>query len=113
MLTWHGIADQSVPVNGSTNYYDRVLANDGKAQGFYRLFLAPGANHNVAGIGVSDKDCIDYIVDWVEHGRANETLRAAGTTPLRVPAQRDIYIYPRVQHYRGGDPALPSSFTCV
>jgi len=113
MLAWHGMADQLVPVNGSTDYYDRVLAKDSKAQDFYRLFLAPGADHEGAGITVSDEDSLDYIMNWVEHGRASETLRAAGTTGMGVPAQRDICMYPRVQHYRGGDPSLPLSFTCV
>lgn len=113
MLSWHGMADQLVPVNGSTDYYDRVLAKDANAQDFYRLFLAPGADHEGAGITVSDEDSLDYIINWVEHGRANETLRAAGTTGLGVPAQRDICMYPRVQHYKGGDPTLPSSFTCT
>lgn len=113
MLTWHGMADQLVPVNGSTDYYDRVLAKDPEAHGFYRLFLAPGADHDGAGIAVSDEDCLDYIMNWVEQGGANETLRAAGTTGMGVPAQRDICMYPRVQHYRGGDPSLSLSFTCV
>ncbi|KAK0622323.1 Tannase/feruloyl esterase [Immersiella caudata] len=113
MLSWHGMADQLVPVNGSTDYYDRVLAKDGEAQDFYRLFLAPGADHDVAGPGVSDEDCIDYIVDWVEHGRANDTLSAAGITPMGVATRRDICMYPRVQHYRGGDPSLSTSFACA
>jgi len=99
-----------MPVNGSTDYYDRVLSRDLKAQDFYRLFLAPGADYEGAGIAVSDEDSLDYIVDWVEHRRANETLRAAGTTRMGDLAQRDICMYPRVQHYAGGDPSLPSSF---
>jgi len=113
LLAWHGMADQLVPVNGSTDYYDKVLAKDSKAQDFYRLFLAPGADHDAAGITVSDEDSLAYIINWVEHGKANETLRAAGTTGLGVPAQRDICMYPKVQHYKAGDPSLPSSFICI
>ena len=113
MLAWHGMADQLVPVNGSTDYYDRVLAKDAEAQDFYRLFLAPGADHDGAGITVSEQDSLEYIMNWVEHGRGDETLRAAGTTGLGVPAERNSCMYPKVQHYRGGDASLPSSFTCV
>ena len=113
MLAWHGMVDQLVPVNGSTDYYDRVLAKDPKAQDYYRLFLAPGADHTGAGITVSDEECLDYIVNWVEHGRVKETLRAAGATGMGVLAQRDICMYPRVQHYKAGDPSLPSSFICI
>ena len=113
MLSWHGMMDQLVPVNGSVDYYERVLAKDPKAQDFYRLFLAPGADHAGTGIAVSDEDSLDYIMNWVEHGKAGEVLKAAGTTGMGVPAQRDICMYPRVQHYKAGDPSLPSSFTCI
>ncbi|KAK5656774.1 hypothetical protein OQA88_4322 [Cercophora sp. LCS_1] len=113
LLTWHGMADTFLPVNGSIDYYDRVLARDAKAQDFYRLFLAPGADHMGTGITVSEEASLDYIINWVERGRANETLRAAGPTGLGVPAQRDLCMYPRVQHYKAGDPSAPSSFTCV
>ena len=113
MLSWHGMTDQFVPVNGSTDYYDRVLAKDSKAQDFYRLFLAPGADHIGTGITVSDEESFNYIVNWVENGKANETLRAAGKTGLGVPAKRNLCMYPRVQHYITGDPSVPSSFTCV
>jgi feruloyl esterase len=113
MLSWHGMMDQLVPVNGSTDYYDQVLKKDSKAQDFYRLFLAPGADHSGAGITVSDEDCLSYIMDWVENGKASETLRAAGNTGFGDPAERNLCMYPRVQHYTAGDPSLPSSFTCV
>jgi hypothetical protein len=112
MLNWHGMTDQLVPVNGSTDYYNRVLAKDRNAQDFYRLFLAPGADHTGAGITVSDEDSIDYIMNWVEQGNASETLRAVGKTGLGVPAERNLCMYPQVQHYRAGDPSLPSSFMC-
>jgi hypothetical protein len=113
MLSWHGMMDQLVPYNGSTDYYDRVLAKDSKAQDYYRLFLAPGADHAGAGITVSDEESLDYIMTWVENGTARETLHAVGTTGLGVPARRDLCMYPRVQHYTTGDPSLPSSFVCV
>ncbi|KAK0627428.1 Tannase/feruloyl esterase [Immersiella caudata] len=113
MLSWHGMADQLVPVNGSVQYYDRVLALDPRAADYYRLFLAPGADHAGAGITVSDEARLDYIMDWVERGAANQTLRAAGMTGLGDMAERDICMYPMVQHYRGGSATLPSSFTCV
>ncbi|KAF2005689.1 tannase and feruloyl esterase [Amniculicola lignicola CBS 123094] len=113
MINWHGLQDQLVPVNGSTDYYDKVLAKDPKAQDFYRLFLAPGADHGGAGIAVSDEDSLNYLMNWVENGAANETLQAAGKTGLGVPAKRNLCMYPRVQHYVTGDPSLPSSFICV
>lgn len=113
MLNWHGMMDQLVPVNGSTHYYDRVLAKDPEAQHCYRLFLAPGADHGGSGITVSDEQSLSYIMKWVEEGQVNETIRAAGKTGLGVAAERNLCMYPRVQHYVAGDPSLPSSFTCT
>jgi len=71
-------------------HYKHKASSQFTAQDFYRLFLALGGDYEGAGIAVSDEDSLDYIVDWVEHRRANETLRAAGTTRMGDLAQRDI-----------------------
>lgn len=113
MLSWHGMMDQLVPTNSSTHYYDRVLVEDPRAQDFYRMFLAPGADHAGMGIAPAEADCVDYIMDWVEKGQANETLRASGMTGTGETAERNICMYPRVQHYRGGNSSLPLSFICT
>ena len=36
------MADELIYVNGSANYYERVLDLDPKAKDFYRYFEAPG-----------------------------------------------------------------------
>lgn len=41
----HGLADELIFPNGSSNYYERVLELDPKAHDFYRLFEAPGVAH--------------------------------------------------------------------
>lgn len=113
MLSWHGMADQLIPLNGSTDYYDKVLAKDPQAHDFYRLFLAPGADHAGMGISVTEEVSLDYVMSWVETGKANETLSAAGMTGLGEEAKRDLCMFPKVQHYKGGDPLVPSSFVCA
>ncbi|KAH6719570.1 Tannase/feruloyl esterase [Leptodontidium sp. MPI-SDFR-AT-0119] len=114
MINWHGMADQAIPVNGSVDYYERVLKKDPKAQDFYRLFLAPGVSHSLdSGVAPQIPDMIKIIRDWVENGKAPETLRAIGAIPNGKRQERDICMYPRVQHYVGGDASKPGAFTCV
>ncbi|KAF3016403.1 hypothetical protein E8E14_001532 [Neopestalotiopsis sp. 37M] len=112
MLFWHGTVDAAIPFNGSTDYYDRVLSRDPEAQDYYRFFVAPGAGH-CFNCGPSPQFGMHDIVDWVEKGVAPDVLRAVGTNRLGVEVERDICMYPKVQHYTGGDPTRSSSFICV
>ncbi|KAE9573104.1 putative feruloyl esterase [Colletotrichum fructicola] len=112
MINWHGTVDAAIPFNGSTDYYDRVLAKDPEAHDYYRLFVAPGAGH-CFNCGPSPPLSMDPIIHWVEDGVAPDTLRASGANGLGVHVERDICMYPGIQHYLGGDPNVASSFTCV
>ncbi|KAI1418397.1 tannase and feruloyl esterase [Hypoxylon sp. FL1857] len=112
MINWHGSVDAAIPFNGSTDYYDRVLNYDPEAQDYYRFFVAPGSGH-CFNCGPSPPPTLDYIVDWVENAVAPDTLRAKGLNGLGVPVERDLCMYPKVQHYVGGDPTVASSFICV
>lgn len=111
MINWHGTVDAAIPFNGSTDYYDRVLAKDPEAHDYYRFFVAPGAGHCFS-CGPSPPFSMDPIVNWVENGVAPDTLRASGSNGLGVHAERDICMYPGIQHYVGGDPNVASSFKC-
>ncbi|KAF4625408.1 hypothetical protein G7Y89_g12753 [Cudoniella acicularis] len=42
MITWHGLSDPLIFPNGTSQYYDRVLAQDASAKDYYRFFQAPG-----------------------------------------------------------------------
>ncbi|ETS79929.1 hypothetical protein PFICI_07458 [Pestalotiopsis fici W106-1] len=112
MMFWHGTVDAAIPFNGSTDYYDRVLSRDPNAQDYYRFFVAPGAGH-CFNCGPAPPFGMDHIVNWVENGVAPDVLRAAGTNGFGDWVERDICLYPKVQHYAGGDPSKPSSFICV
>lgn len=112
MISWHGLRDPLIPVNGSVNYYDRVMERDPEAQEYFRLFLVPGAGHSPAD-GPTPKGLRNVIVDWVEEGIAPDTLRGIGADGHGKKIERDVCMYPRVQVYVSGDTAVPSSFACV
>ncbi len=53
-------------------------------------------------------------MDWVEHGKAPDTLPAAVTRADGRTVTRDLCRYPRVSRYTGhGDVDEASSFRCV
>ncbi|KAJ5286618.1 feruloyl esterase B precursor, partial [Penicillium angulare] len=66
MITWHGIADEAIPPNGTIKYYDEVLDNDPEVQDFYRFFEAPGVAHCYVGLGPIPNEAISILVAWVE-----------------------------------------------
>ena len=76
MLTWHGLADNLIPPNGTYQYYERVLAGDPNAGDYYRFFPAPGVTHCGGGVGWYPGDVFQSLVDWVEKGVVPDTLAA-------------------------------------
>jgi hypothetical protein len=107
------------------DYYKAVVARLGKAEAesFLRLYLAPGANHNGAGISGSDGSAIPEGVDllgaldaWASAGTAPETLMQttqAPAPPFTTLAARPLCRYPLYPRYRGtGDPRDAASFIC-
>ncbi|KAL4861903.1 Tannase/feruloyl esterase [Aspergillus spectabilis] len=74
MLTWHGLADQLIPPNGTYNYYQRVLERDPTAAEYYRFFPVPGVQHCQGGNGLFPGSMLQVLVDWVERGLAPESV---------------------------------------
>ncbi|HUA24941.1 MAG TPA: tannase/feruloyl esterase family alpha/beta hydrolase [Steroidobacteraceae bacterium] len=124
LMTWHGIHDEAIPVQGITDYYDRVVEAMGgvdKVQSFYRLYLVPGAGHATpngtsnpaASPPIVDNDKFyQLLVDWVEKGIAPGRIELS--TPAGSPATRSqpICPYPQRATYIGGNPNVASSFEC-
>ncbi|MFE0462909.1 DUF6351 family protein [Kitasatospora sp. NPDC058965] len=115
LLTWQGEADQLIPTRGTVDYrerVDRAMGGTKRVDDFYRLFLAPGTAHcALNGGGTND---LAALTDWVEHGRAPQTLTATLTTATGRAVTRDLCRYPMVSRYSGhGDPAAAASFRCV
>ncbi|KAH8200965.1 hypothetical protein TruAng_004903 [Truncatella angustata] len=93
MISWHGLADDAIPPNGTIAYYEKVLKLDSKAGDFFRVYEAPGVAHCFGGTGPSPDGALDQLISWVENGVAPETLTA--------------------QIYLGGSITDSSSFGCA
>lgn len=125
LLHYHGLADELIMPQGSTNYYNRVLAQMGglsSVQGFYRLFLVPGFGHGTPN-GTSNPaanppvpapgQLYGVITDWVEKGIAPARIDVHSPSSTPVARSQPICAYPAKATYQGsGDPNVASSYTC-
>ena len=119
LLSWHGLADQIIPSNGTANYADRLRTFDPEANEYYRYFEAPGIAHCGTGPGWLPGNALDSLIDWVENGVAPEVIEAKavpdlfkglpGATEMRTA---NLCLYPKTMIYTGGDPNVATSFTC-
>jgi len=133
LVMFMGWADPVGAPPEAINYFRAMRAATPGADGFARLYMVPGMAHCAGGPGatnmssatrdslppVSDArhDMAVALQDWVEQGRAPGALIAThyaeGAAPRRVAFQRPLCPYPQVARYRGGPPALASSFACA
>jgi feruloyl esterase len=117
IVLWHGWADPLIYPQGTIDYYERVRRQLGGARGadgFVRLFLAPGVGHCAGGPGPQPTGAFDAVVRWVEEGRAPQTLTAARRDPGgQVVRTRPLCPYPSAARYRGsGSTDDAASFEC-
>jgi len=127
LIAYHGMADQLITIQGTTNYYVNAAAKMGgipATQAFYRYFQIPGMGHclgvgtvnGVAGVSPAanpplpaPNQLYSALTNWVENGVA----------PDKIPLQnsdasitRPICMYPSKLTYIGGSVGAASSFTC-
>ncbi|WP_327195188.1 tannase/feruloyl esterase family alpha/beta hydrolase [Sphingomonas sp. LH128] len=121
-LSWHGWNDEAIPVQGTIQYYDRVLATMGgaeKVHDFFRLYLLPGVGH-MSPNGTSNPDAhpplvapgqfFALMVDWVENGRAPGKVVIETPPDSQVRRSAPIAPYPQTVAYVGGDPNDAGSY---
>lgn len=123
LMTWHGLADELIPPQGTVNYYHRVGAAMGgvdEVRSFYRLYMVPGLGHGPWN-GTANPDAnppsftptqfYEVMTRWVENGVAPEqiVLSTASGGPVKT---RPICAYPKKVSHTGGNPSLAASYTC-
>ncbi len=96
----HGIDDPLIPVDGTLDYYEKVLEACGgqeKADGFLRLYITPGDGHgtcNWHGPGITESDGMRALMKWVEEGEAPGAIRT-----VQVDKKGDILREHRQEPY--------------
>ena len=116
LLQYHGWSDPQISALNSTDYYERVVAALGgaaKVQGSYRLFMAPGMAHCGGGEGPNDFDKMAPLEQWVEKGKAPDSIIASHSTDGKVDRTRPLCPYPQVARYKGtGSVDEAANFVC-
>jgi Tannase and feruloyl esterase len=118
IMIWHGSDDALISHRDTIRTWGDVTAAAGPelAERSTRLYIAPGVAHCRGGPGADDIDMLTPMINWVEHGRAPDTLlatkrdRKSGATLFTRPLCR----YPGYPRYGGkGDVNAASSYACV
>jgi feruloyl esterase len=114
LLIYQGMADPAFSATDIIAYYDKLAADNGgiePARNWARLFLIPGMCHCSGGPALDQFDPLAAIVDWVEQGKAPDSIPAKGRAfPGRT---RPLCAYPRETRYKGtGSIDDPANFAC-
>ncbi len=115
LIITYGWADSILQPMMGVNYYEQALAKNGPdTTEFFRLFMAPGMAHCGGGIGPDQHDSMTAMIDWVEKGKAPESMVASRIVNKRVVRTRPLCPYPQVARYTGkGSIDEASNFRCV
>jgi len=115
VLMTYGWADQILQPLMGVDYYEQVTRRFGsQTMDFARLFMVPGMTHCSGGNGPDRFDPVSAIVDWVEKGKAPESLRASRVVNNQVVRTRPLCPYPKVARYSGkGSIDEAANFSCV
>ena len=117
MLLYHGWNDPAIsPLISIQLYEQAVAANGGSAKSVseMRLFMVPGMNHCGGGEGPNSFDKIDVLADWVERGKAPDSIVASHSTGGKVDRTRPLCPYPQVAKYKGaGSIDAARNFVCA
>jgi feruloyl esterase len=117
LVTYHGWADSDVPPEDGVRYYEAVEgAMGGPAQttDFFRLFMVPGMGHCGGGPGPNIFDALGALDQWVEHGKAPETIVASHVAKGVTDRTRPLCPYPQIAKWKGsGSIDEAANFACV
>ena len=124
LLLYHGWGDPQVAPEPTLDYYKAAVTATFKgdmkaARERARLFMIPGMDHCRGGPGPDTWDRLAPLVDWVENGKAPDSLVATHSTGGTIDNERKICAYPQRAVYTGpaggeNDRAnwVQSNFTC-
>ncbi len=114
LIFFHGDSDPWFSPLDTLRYYNSLAATNGGAEKvatWSRLFLVPSMAHCGGGPSLDHFDMLTAVVDWVEKGKAPDSVIATGKTfPGR---SRPLCGYPKHAQYTGtGDTQDARNFRC-
>jgi hypothetical protein len=115
LIVTYGWADSILQPMMGVNYYEQAVAKNGPdTPEFFRLFMIPGMAHCGGGIGPDRNDSMTAMIDWVEKGKAPDSIVASRVVNNQVVRTRPLCPYPQVARYSGsGSIDEGANFACV
>jgi Tannase and feruloyl esterase len=115
LLMTYGWADSILMPMMGVKYFEQAVQKNGpKTTDFFRLFMVPGMAHCGGGVGPDQNDAVTAVIDWVETGKAPDSLIASKMVNGQVVRTRPLCPYPQVARYHGqGSVDDAASFSCV
>jgi hypothetical protein len=115
LLMTYGWADSILQPMMGVNYYEQAIAKNGpETTDFFRLFMVPGMAHCGGGIGPDRHDPVTAMINWVEKGKAPDSMLASRVVNNQVVRTRPLCAYPQVARYTGqGSVDDAANFRCV
>jgi feruloyl esterase len=114
LILWHGWSDPALNALSTIDYYGRVQSRDPGVRDYARLFMVPGVLHCAGGSGPDNVDWFGAIADWVEQGKAPESLVASKLDREgKTVRSRPLCPYPERARNRGsGSQDSAASYAC-
>jgi feruloyl esterase len=116
LLIYHGYDDLIISPYRSIWFYEDLAQENGgyeKLQENARLFMVPGMQHCVTGVGPNVFDTLSALEQWVEKGIAPDAIPATHLTNNVVDRTMPLCKFPEKAHYKGsGNPNAVSSWSC-
>ncbi len=116
LLLYHGWTDPQISPYASVHYYQSVikaLSHERDLDGSLRLFMVPGMNHCWGGEGTDRFDPLAALEDWVEKGKAPDSIIAAHLSNGKTDRTHPLCPYPRTAQYKGsGSTDDAANFAC-
>lgn len=115
MIMTYGWADQILQPEQGIEYYEAALQKNGaRTPDFLRLFMVPGMTHCQGGNATDTFDAMTALINWVEKGKAPDSLLAARVFEGRNARTRPLCPYPQVARYKGtGSIDDAANFSCA
>lgn len=114
IIMTHGLADEIVSTDSSTDYYSGLVTKFGQSSvdGFVRFYLMPGVGHGTGPFHPAI-DSLTALDKWVEGGTAPETLSMSDLNTATLGRTRPLCRYPSWPRFVSGDINNAASFACV
>jgi feruloyl esterase len=116
LLMYHGWSDQQVAPSNSVEYFSKVSRAAGKSAAgkSIQLYMVPGMGHCQGGPGTDTFNKMAAIEEWVDTGRAPESIVAAHATDGKVDRKRPLCPFGKVAKWKGsGSTDDAANFACL